>query len=230
MTYINIGIPENNQEKTLLCFVLDSSGAMAGEPIHKLNKAIAKFYSDVKEDCQLMGGHEIAIIDFSSTVELKKYPSLLEKDEKPPLLIARGCASLNTAVREATQLVEERKDYYKNNCISYCQPWIILITSGASKDGDVADLANQIELDTKDKKYVFLPIGIGSADMSAISQMAGYIQQYDGRWIQVKPQPMRKIALSDILEYLMEKRASMACMESSDIDIPKIHFNDFIKF
>lgn len=210
MNSIAVGTPENYEEKTLCCLVLDRSGSMGGEPIRQLNQGLVSFYDDIESDIKLSNGLEVAIISFDDQIDVVQAPDLIHNFQMPTLT-AGGRTSLNTAVREAIQLVEERKDYYKQSSQSYKRPWIILITDGAPTDGDVTDLANQIETDTKDKRYVFLPIGVDGADMSVLARIAGYSKNGE-QWTQMTPLPMKSANFSEFFKWLS---ASMDIINSS---------------
>lgn len=210
MNSIAVGTPENYEEKTLCCLVLDRSYSMAGDPIDSLNEGLISFYQEINSDIKLSNGLEVAIISFDDQIDIVQAPDLIHNFQMP-ILKARGATSLNTAVREAIQLVEERKDYYKQSSQSYKRPWIILITDGAPTDGDVTDLANQIETDTKDKRYVFLPIGVDGADMSVLARIAGYSKNGE-QWTQMTPLPMKSAKFSEFFKWLS---ASMDIINSS---------------
>ncbi len=210
MSGFNVGMPENFEEKTLCCLVLDRSGSMDGDPINQLNEGLISFYEDIESNMKLANGLEVAIISFNDTVEIIQAPDLVHNFQIQPLT-ASGLTSLNMAMYEAIQLVEQRKDYYKQSHQSYKRPWIICITDGAPTDGDVTDLANQIAKDTQEKKYMFLPIGVNGADMSVLSQIAGYTQNA-GQWIQMEPLPLSSAKFSEFFAWLS---ASMDIINSS---------------
>lgn len=210
MNQISVGTPENYEEKTLCVLVLDRSSSMRDEPIRQLNQGLISFYDDIENDIKLSNSLEVAIIAFDSGVDIVQPPDLIYNFQMP-ILSAGGSTSLNGAAREAIELVEERKDYYKQSGQSYKRPWIILITDGAPTDGNVSSLSNEIEQDTKNKKYVFLPIGVDGADMSVLTKIAGYSES-DGQWVQMIPLLLKSANFSEFFQWLS---ASMDIINSS---------------
>lgn len=210
MNDFKVGMPENFEEKTLCCLVLDRSGSMSGSPIEQLNLGLASFYDDIENNMKLANGLEVAIISFDDEIDIVQPPDLVHNFQIEPL-VTGGLTSLNAAVFEAIQLVEERKDYYKQSRQSYKRPWIILITDGAPTDGDVTNLAKQISSDTKDRKYMFLAIGVDNADMSVLSDISGYSKRGD-QWIKMEPMHMSNAKFSEFFEWLS---ASMDIVNAS---------------
>lgn len=199
------GMPENEEEKTLCCFVLDSSGSMMGSAIHELNEGIKLFYKQIlrDKDSRLRNQLEIAIIEFSNSSTQIREPGLLADDEKPLELIASGGTALNQACRQAIKIVGERKQYYAENEIDYKRPWIILMTDGAPTDGDVASLAKEIEDDTMLKKYVFQPVAVDGANPEILKKLEGCLPVTDneGNVIEVKRKKTIELKHADFAEF-----------------------------
>lgn len=170
-----VGMPENMEEKTICCLVLDDSASMGGSPINELNQGIQVFMKDIENNDRLSNGLEIAIIKFGERAAVVQDAALIDSVEVPTLQANDGRTDLNMGVNEAINLVEERKTYYKQTHQSYKRPWIILVTDGAPTDGGLEITAEQIEEDTKAGKYVFLPIGVDGADISTLQKLSGYM-------------------------------------------------------
>lgn len=200
MTAIKVGTPENYEEKTLCCLVLDRSGSMTGKPIDELNTALKQFKTDIESNSVLSDSLEIAIVAFDDNVEIIQKPALIHNIVMPTL-ITNGLTSLNAAIKEAIRIVEERKDYYKQSGQTHKRPWIVVMTDGAPTDGDVTSLGQQIKADTKEKKYVLLPIGVDGADMSVLNELAGYTGSGDKLEL-MKPLPMESAKFSEFFEWL----------------------------
>ncbi len=210
MSEFQVGVVENFEEKTLCCLVVDRSGSMTGEPIKQLNEGLASFYDEIESNVKLANGLEVAIIAFDEQVDVIQYPDLVHNFQIPALK-ASSLTSLNKAMREAIHLVEERKNYYKETGQSYKRPWIILITDGAPTDGGVDDLADQIAEDTKNKKYMFLPIGVDNADMKILQKITGYVKE-GNQWVKMKPLHMANAKFSNFFIWLS---ASMDIINAS---------------
>ena len=163
--------PENYEQKSICCFVVDVSGSMSGQPIDQLNQGLQEFHRDISENATTSNRLEIAVVEFSSTVDTVVPPGLADTFSMP-MLATKGSTKLVDGVREATRLVESRKIWYKQTGQPYLRPWIILITDGAPDPGqDVNGLAGEIRDGADRKKFVFLAIGVQGADMNVLNQL-----------------------------------------------------------
>lgn len=169
---------ENYEQKCLCVLVLDTSGSMSGKPIAELNQGLIDFYEEIEGDETTSQRLEIALISFNTTSELVQEPALVENVAIPELK-ATGCTAMVSALKDAIQLVEDRKSWYKSTGQKYYRPWIILMTDGEPTDdkNDVYNLGQRIKVDTNDinKKYVFLPIGVEGANMTVLKELQGTI-------------------------------------------------------
>jgi len=125
-------------------------------------------------------------------------------------------------VREAIGLVESRKDWYKQTGQPYLRPWIILITDGAPDgDQDVGGLASEIENGTKNKKYVFLPIGVQGADMNVLNQIAGYNQDSNKNWKQMQAMKLQGLKFADFFKWVSASMSIVAGSKDGDkVNLP----------
>ena len=81
-----------------------------------------------------------------------------------PKLVAEGLTALNEAIDTALDVLEERKDLYKQNGINYYRPWLFVLTDGEATDEEresatKARLRGYIDR----KKVVFMPMAIGES-------------------------------------------------------------------
>ena len=154
---------ENYQEKCLCVLVLDTSGSMnSSGAINDLNNGLATFYNETMKDVVTRDRLELAVITFNSNIEVIQKPDILP-NISIPTLSATGQTQLVSAIIEAQEMVERRKDYYKYIGIPYYRPWIVVMTDGDPypPGQDIDGLAAQIKTDTEANKYVFFIIGVG---------------------------------------------------------------------
>lgn len=166
----------NLEQKCLCVLVLDVSGSMGGNPITELNKGLQEFYADISSDPTTSQRLEVAIVTFSHVVNTVQPPALVEHFTMPRLT-ANGSTAMVDAVMEAIDIVDARKAWYKQTNQSYYRPWIVLMTDGEpDSDQNVSMLANQIKQDTANKRYQFMPIGVGGqVNMNILNQIKGNI-------------------------------------------------------
>ena len=111
------------------------------------------------------GGNAQCIVDFAS----------LEVQPNAPTLFANGMTPMGEAVNMGLDLLEQRKEEYKDRGVDYYQPWLVLMTDGAP-NGDSAELSRAINRTVElvnQKKLTVFPIGIGpKADMGVLAQFS----------------------------------------------------------
>jgi uncharacterized protein YegL len=168
--------PVNYEEKTLALFCIDSSGSMEGPKMNALNHSLQNYLSEeIQKDEVLASRLEIGIITFDSEVEIKQAPALVEQFTFQPLT-TKGSTALADGVNRAIDMVEERKQWYKSEGVSYKRPYIIVVTDG-QPDGnqDIASLTNRIDADTKAGRYVMVPLASLSADKTMMQSLEGWL-------------------------------------------------------
>ena len=192
---------ENFEQKCLCVLVLDVSGSMreivdksniqyTGETVFVdgnrykivsggiskldlLNEGLRNFYDEICADVTTSQRLELCIITFNDYVQVLQEPALPENVSIPEL-DGDGDTALADAVNEAIDMVEARKNWYKQTGQPYYRPWIILMTDGVPNAGqDIDSLARRIKSDTANKKYAFLPVGVEGADMSVLQRIEG---------------------------------------------------------
>jgi uncharacterized protein YegL len=171
-TDFSVESPQNYEQKSVCCFVVDVSGSMAGNPIDELNQGLQEFHRDIQGNSTTANRLEVAVVEFSDSVDTIVQPSLADAFSMPQLS-TKGSTKLVDGVREAIRLVESRKSWYKQTGQPYLRPWIILITDGAPDSGqDVIGLAQEIQNGVAGKKFVFLAIGVQNANMNVLRQIS----------------------------------------------------------
>jgi uncharacterized protein YegL len=210
--------PVNYEQKTICCLVVDVSGSMAGMPINQLNQGLKQFHAEIQQDNATANRLEIAIVEFSDTVDIVQQPAMVDQFV-PPVLQTKGSTALVDGVREGINLVRARKQFYKSTGQPYNRPWIILITDGAPDKGqDVGGLAQEIANGMASKDFFFLGIGVAGADMSMLENIAGSYTDKTGTH-KVSPLPLDSAKFSEFFKWLSHSMA----IASSDANSPGGH-------
>lgn len=203
-------VAENYEQKCLCVLVLDVSGSMRGKRIEELNKGLQDFYNEISADETTSQRLEVSIITFGSFAKTIQTPKLVENFTMPTLT-AEGSTVLVSAVNQAIDLVEERKNWYKSTNQTYYRPWIILMTDGEPDDDQNVDkLSERIKQDTQNKRYVFLPIGVEGANMNVLSKIQG----------DIKPMKLQGTKFSSFFKWLSASMGTIVNAEAGEkVDI-----------
>ena len=79
------------------------------------------------------------------------------------MLTAGGLTAMNEAIITGLDMIEMRKQEYKDVGVDYWRPWVFLLTDGVPTDDELYQDAQQRLQDALNgKKINFFPMGIGS--------------------------------------------------------------------
>lgn len=132
-------------------FLVDTSGAMAGEQINDTLKALNTFRDEVKKNKPLCDVLDVAVVEFNSSAYVIQEFVPVEYME-PIYLTALGVSDMNSGLRTAVDMVLERSRIYRRMGTSSYVPWIMLITDDGWPVTPIADIADEIkDLEIKNK-------------------------------------------------------------------------------
>ncbi len=167
-----VGMPEfveNPENRCPVILLLDTSGSMSGQPIQELNWGLAAFKEDVLKDSQASLSVEVAIVGFGPVRLIQDFVTI--DDFIPPTLAADDLTPMGEAIEYALDLLEERKQTYKDNGILYYRPWVFLITDGSPTDYWEA-AAQRVREAEAQRRLSFFAVAVQGADMNKLSQIA----------------------------------------------------------
>lgn len=150
-----------------ICFCLDTSGSMMGNPIKQLNMGLSNFIASIKANDDTKSATDIAIVTFGSSVEIVMPFGKISDNGLPEISASTTLTPIGEGILTALELLNARKEGYKELGIKYYQPWLVVITDGAPQGPNAManmDLAIKAcnELEAEDKLVVF-NIGVGSS-------------------------------------------------------------------
>ena len=150
--------------KIPMCLVLDSSGSMEGDKIKELNTNIHKFLDYIRNNAKASRICDLCIITFGGVVNIvNNYSSIDDIDFED--LVAGGRTPLGSAVAKAEELLDARRQYYKDNSIEHYKPIMMLMSDGIPTE-DYRDVARRFSERVSKKELKIFPVGIG-ADFDA---------------------------------------------------------------
>jgi len=160
---------ENPEPRCPCVLLLDTSGSMKGQPITELNRGLAAFREELASDSLAAKRVEVAIITFG-LVQIQNDFQTADVFQ-PATLKASGETPMGAAIEQALSLLDQRKNTYRNNGVSYYRPWIFLITDGGPTD-TWKSAAEKIKAGEAAKAFSFFAVGVEGAKMDILSQIS----------------------------------------------------------
>jgi uncharacterized protein YegL len=165
------GLPEfveNPENRCPVILLLDTSGSMSGQPIEELNRGLAAFKQDVLKDSQASLCVEVAIVAFGPVRLVQDFVTI--DNFTPAKLEANGVTPMGEAIEFALNLLEKRKQTYKDNGVLYYRPWVFLITDGAPTD-HWQSAAQRVREAEAQRRLLFFGVGVQGANMNLLKQI-----------------------------------------------------------
>lgn len=192
---------ENPEPRCPCILLLDTSGSMRGEPIAQLNDGLVAFKDELAADALAQKRVEVALITFGP---VQVHCDFQTADQfQPPRLETTGDTPMGAAIQQALTLLEQRKQTYKSNGISYYRPWIFLITDGAPTD-PWKDAAKKVRAGEEAKALSFFAVGVEGAHFETLDQIAVR-----------KPLRLKELRFRDLFIWLSN---SLSAVSRSNVD------------
>jgi uncharacterized protein YegL len=141
---------------------------MRGKPVDELNAGIRQFKDELAADEMAQKRVEVAILGFGPVKVLSQFqtPDVFE----PPTLAATGDTPMGAAIETGLAMLEERKQVYRSNGVTWYRPWIFLITDGGPTDYWQA-AAEKVKQGEAANHFSFFAVGVEGARMDILGQM-----------------------------------------------------------
>ena len=122
----------------------------------KIHEGLKNFYDAVIDDDMACDSCESAIVTFNDRAKLYEgFSSVDEKSVPNFSSLIGGNTNVTPAIRMALDLLAKQKEFYKNNKISYFQPWLVLFTDGLPTDDVSAIKRELMQMQDDDKLSVY---------------------------------------------------------------------------
>lgn len=156
----------DSKKKAPICLVLDTSGSMGSRgigrmtKIDELNSNVLKFLDFVRKNEKARRISDISIISFGGRVQVVSgYTSIDNINFKP--LLPDGATPMGEAMEKALDLLNLRRQYYRDNSIERYKPIMLLMSDGDPTD-DYEAIARKVSQLIINKEIKLFPVGIGS--------------------------------------------------------------------
>ncbi|MDP1826687.1 MAG: VWA domain-containing protein [Archangium sp.] len=161
---------ENPDPRCPCVLLLDVSGSMNGQPISELNAGLIQYKDELAADSLAAKRVEIAIVTFGGQVQTACEFGTADAFQ-PPTLASGGDTPMGQAIVRALDLLQQRKEVYRQNGIMFYRPWIFLITDGAPTDEWKA-AAERVKQGETSKNFMFFAVGVEGANMEILQQLS----------------------------------------------------------
>lgn len=156
----------DSKKKAPICLVLDISGSMSSygtgrmTRIDELNANVLKFLDFVRKNEKAKRISDICIITFGGTVNVVSGYTNIESIQFRPFT-ANGSTPMGEAMEKAVELLNLRRQYYRDNSIERYKPIMLLMSDGDPTD-QYEGVAATISQMVVNKEIKLFPVGIGS--------------------------------------------------------------------
>ena len=130
---------DNPEARCSIVLILDVSESMAGAKIDTVNRALVKFRDIIREDSVTALRADVAVIEFNHEARV-----VLDftngTDFESPTLSVKGGTNYSLAVNLALDLIEARKQSYRDGGVAYYRSLAYFLTDGIPTDDKPGDL------------------------------------------------------------------------------------------
>lgn len=190
MGKIDVEVGNPQQAHIAMVLLVDNSGSMDGPNISSINQCLADFKREVLADELAAKRVDLAVVTFGHDVQVvQEFTS--PESFVPPTLRAEGQTMMGAGIMTAVELLERRKQQYKDAGIDFYRPWLFLVTDGEPTDmqpGDNVwtDVVRRVREGDGKGKFMFFAVGVEQAKMELLRMIAPAerppIKMLSGKW------------------------------------------------
>ena len=169
---------DNPEARCSIVLILDVSGSMGGRPIETVNQALVKFRDIIREDTVTALRADVAVIEFDHEARVAQ-DFTNGTDFEPPVLTVSGGTNYSKAINLALDIIEARKQSYRDGGIAYYRSLAYFLTDGDPEHDNDADLeraASRLAEVENDRGVAFFSFKISDpgrpVDSSQLTQLA----------------------------------------------------------
>ena len=171
---------DNPEARCSIVLILDVSGSMLGIKIATLNRALGKFRDIIREDSVTALRADVAVIEFDHEARIVSDFTNGTDFEAPVLAVKGGGTNYSKAVNLALDIIEARKQSYRDGGIAYYRSLVYFLTDGFPDDAseDLTQAAGRLAEMERNRGIAFFSFIIKSEDIEGLidaGELAGLI-------------------------------------------------------
>lgn len=207
---------DDNPEPRCACvLLLDRSASMSREGrIDDLNRGLAGLRAMMSQDALTASRAEIAIIAYNHDAELVMDFTPAHRFD-PPEIQASGNTNAISAIRMGIDLLDRRKEQYRQAEINYYRPMMFLLSDGQiinrqqRNHEQVQAIRNELQDAHDQRRIAFFAIGVGhQADLPSLEFISP-----------TRPRRMGDQAFSAFFQWLSNSMATISHSDPGDTDL-----------
>ncbi len=165
---------ELGEKLSIIDGVQTYAGKGSATPIDELNRGIDDYKEAVAKDPAASLRVETAIVTFDDSARVVQDFAAVDEMKTDEISASAGRTNMAKGVDVALDLLDNRKQTYREAGIAYYRPWVILMTDGKSTDSEaeMSAAADKIKRGEEGKNFAFFAVGVEGADMNELNRLA----------------------------------------------------------
>ncbi|MDC0741583.1 vWA domain-containing protein [Polyangium mundeleinium] len=145
-----VDFQDNPEPRCHFVLLVDTSGSMQGPKIDMVNYGLEMLRTDLCDHDKARNAVELTVVKFGATVE--PLVTFSRPDAfAPPKLVAGGRTYLAAAIHCGLDLIERRRETYRQAGVLYYAPWLWCITDGRPTDyNDIPAAVTRVQQTARD--------------------------------------------------------------------------------
>ena len=168
--FSKVEFAENPEPRVPCVLIVDTSSSMQGPRMDELNKGLVAYQKELLADPLASKRVEVAVVSFGGRV-ICQVDFCTAANFHPPTLQPIGGTPMGEAINMALDMIEERKNSYREHGIAYYRPWAFLITDGEPNDHWKA-VVSRVQDGEKQKAFCFFAVGVEGANMTILEEIS----------------------------------------------------------
>jgi uncharacterized protein YegL len=207
--FLSVPLNHRNGDPRVACVVLaDVSGSMSGAPIGALEEGFSSFCTYLQEDDLARKRAEVGVVTFGSQATVL-VPIQEGRTLEPAHFEISGSTNMAAGIHMALDMIEARKQDYKDAGLEYYRPWLLVFTDGSPDNQGFSEAVARLNQLEHRRGVTVFPIGVGSAvNFTRLGELSGVRS----------PAHLDGLKFNELFEWLSASLSSVSQSSAHGID------------